>query len=256
MDNAHYQANAVDSAPELSSLASAGFPTNGSPALGIPATQPGAAWFHAVASELHNAITAGGVTPDANKVDQLGTVVSSILSKIEAVSKAQIPTGTIIPFAGATIPAGYLLCNGVAVSRTSYAALFGVISTLYGTGDGTTTFNLPDLRDRFLEGAGTNALAAYLEAGLPNITGEIGDTNSYPDKGLEFLGEISDPDVQQGALFASTEKVTRRWISGIDTSGTFNKSICFDASRSNAIYSNGNATIQPKSMSVQYLIKY
>lgn len=88
------------------------------------------------------------------------------------------------------------------------------------------------------------------------VTGEIGDTNNYPDKGLEFLGEISDPDVQQGALFASTEKVTRRWISGIDTSGTFNKSICFDASRSNAIYSNGNATIQPKSMSVQYLIKY
>lgn len=75
---------------------------------------------------------------------------------------------------GATIPAGYLLCNGVAVSRTSYAALFGVISTLYGSGDGTTSFNLPDLRDRFLEGAGTNALAAYLEAGLPNITGTTG----------------------------------------------------------------------------------
>ena len=90
----------------------------------------------------------------------------------------------------------------------------------------------------------------------PNITGELGDTNNNSDKGLEFLGELLDPDIQTGALFVSTEKVSRRWISGIDLTGTFNKSICLDASRSNAIYSNGNATIQPKSMSVQYLIKY
>lgn len=167
-----------------------------------------------------------------------------------------LPAGSIIPFAGSNIPAGYLLCNGAAVSRTTYANLFGVISTLYGAGDGSTTFNLPDLRDRFLEGAGTNAVGTKLEAGLPNITGEMGDTNNAPDKGLEFLGELIDPDIQTGALFVSTEKITRRWISGTDFTGTFNKSICFDAFRSNAIYSNGNATIQPKSMSVQYLIKY
>ena len=84
----------------------------------------------------------------------------------------------------------------------------------------------------------------------------MGDTNNNPDKGLEFLGELLDPNIQTGALFVSTEKVTRRWISASDITGTFNKSICFDAFRSNAIYSNGNATIQPKSMSVQYLIKY
>ena len=245
MDNAHYQANAVDSAPELSSLASAGFPTNGSPALGIPATQPGAAWFHAVASELHNAITAGGVTPDANKVDQLGTVVSSILSKIEAVSKAQIPTGTIIPFAGATIPAGYLLCNGVAVSRTSYAALFGVISTLYGTGDGTTTFNLPDLRDRFLEGAGTNALASYLEAGLPNITG-----NSYT------VGYKDTQSQATGAFATIHEWDFRKTITFSEKYGTYSSAIiAFDAHDDNASY-GGASTVQPASISVQYLIKY
>ena len=236
MDNQHYQANAVDSAPELSSLASAGFPTNGSPALGIPATQPGAAWFHAVASELHNAITAGGVTPDANKVDQLGTVVSSILSKIEAVSKAQIPTGTIIPFAGATIPAGYLLCNGVAVSRTSYAALFGVISTLYGTGDGTTTFNLPDLRDRFLEGAGTNALASYLEAGLPNITGHV-VTPQFTESSGAFTLSGTGYDLSSSGL--RRDKVIAN----------------FDASLVNAVYSKSN-TVQPNASVVQYLIKY
>lgn len=60
-----------------------------------------------------------------------------------------VPTGVVLPYAGATSPSGYLLCNGQAVSRTTYARLFAVIGTTYGAGDGSTTFNLPDLRQRF-----------------------------------------------------------------------------------------------------------
>lgn len=60
-----------------------------------------------------------------------------------------IPAGAILAYAAATAPTGYLLCNGAAVSRTTYAALFTAISTTYGTGDGSTTFNVPDLRGRF-----------------------------------------------------------------------------------------------------------
>lgn len=62
------------------------------------------------------------------------------------------PAGTVIAFAGATAPAGYLACNGAAVSRTTYAALFTAIGTAWGAGDGSTTFNLPDLRGRFMRG--------------------------------------------------------------------------------------------------------
>ena len=62
--------------------------------------------------------------------------------------------GEIKPFAGSTIPTGWLLCDGSAVSRTIYSELFTVIGTTYGTGDGSTTFNLPDLRNRFMVGAG------------------------------------------------------------------------------------------------------
>ena len=62
--------------------------------------------------------------------------------------------GEIKPFAGSTIPTGWLLCDGSAVSRTTYSELFTVIGTTYGTGDGSTTFNLPDLRNRFMVGAG------------------------------------------------------------------------------------------------------
>lgn len=63
-----------------------------------------------------------------------------------------MPTGVIMPFAGTVAPSGYLLCYGQAVSRTMYAALFGVISTTFGSGDGATTFNLPDLRGRVIAG--------------------------------------------------------------------------------------------------------
>jgi microcystin-dependent protein len=55
-------------------------------------------------------------------------------------------TGAIFPFAGETIPDGFLSCNGAAVSREDYAELFAVIGVTYGSGNGTTTFNLPDLR--------------------------------------------------------------------------------------------------------------
>jgi microcystin-dependent protein len=62
------------------------------------------------------------------------------------------PTGAVVAFAGATPPTGWLLCDGSAVSRTTYVGLFGVIGTAWGTGDGSTSFNLPDMRGRFLRG--------------------------------------------------------------------------------------------------------
>lgn len=58
------------------------------------------------------------------------------------------PAGALLPFAGTAIPSNWLLCDGTAVSRTTYADLFTAVSTTYGVGDGSTTFNLPDLRGR------------------------------------------------------------------------------------------------------------
>lgn len=78
------------------------------------------------------------------------------------------PAGIVKAYAGAVIPAGYLKCDGSQVSRTTYAALFAAVGTAYGVGDGTTTFALPNLTDRFLRGAGATALGA--SAGNANIT--------------------------------------------------------------------------------------
>ena len=62
------------------------------------------------------------------------------------------PAGIVIPFGGATAPEGWLLCDGSAVSRADYADLFTAIGTTYGSGDGSTTFNLPDLSGRVVIG--------------------------------------------------------------------------------------------------------
>lgn len=70
---------------------------------------------------------------------------------------AAYPTGSIIPFAGSVAPTGWLFCNAFAYSRTDYAALFAVIDTNYGLGDGSTTFNVPDLRGRAMIGTGTGS---------------------------------------------------------------------------------------------------
>ena len=77
-------------------------------------------------------------------------------SPMHAVSKQQIdslvPPGAVLPFAMATPPLGWLKCNGQLVSRTTYANLFLSIGVTYGAGDGTTTFQLPDLRGEFIRG--------------------------------------------------------------------------------------------------------
>lgn len=80
--------------------------------------------------------------------------------------------GTVCDFAGSTAPSGWLLCYGQAVSRSTYAALFGAIGTTYGTGDGSTTFNVPDLRGRV--SAGVEAMGGSAAGRIGNaVTGSM-----------------------------------------------------------------------------------
>lgn len=85
-----------------------------------------------------------------------------------------IPTGAVFPFAGITAPEGFLFCDGSAVSRVTYSKLLGVIGETYGSGDGLTTFNLPDYRETVLVGAGQNEKLNIKEHDVYNI-GEFKD---------------------------------------------------------------------------------
>jgi microcystin-dependent protein len=79
------------------------------------------------------------------------------ISQILGFTQASTPVGTIFPYGGDTAPEGFLLCDGQAVSRDTFALLFGVIASKYGAGDGSTTFNVPDFRGRVPTGKGTHA---------------------------------------------------------------------------------------------------
>ena len=75
-----------------------------------------------------------------------------VLQSISVPTSPTIPTGAIFTFPLRTVPSDYLICEGQAVSRTTYAALYAFLGDVYGDGDGTTTFNLPDYRGLFLRG--------------------------------------------------------------------------------------------------------
>lgn len=75
-------------------------------------------------------------------------VSQELAQDVETAIRQAVPPGALTPYAGASAPPGWLLANGAAVSRTTYAALFAVVGTTYGVGDGSTTFNLPNLKGR------------------------------------------------------------------------------------------------------------
>lgn len=92
---------------------------------------------------------------------------------------AALPSGVMIDYAATVAPAGWLMCDGSAISRTVFASLFATISTTYGVGDGSTTFNLPDFRGRFaryMDNMGTPAGAASRDTG--RVLGATAQTDS------------------------------------------------------------------------------
>ena len=90
-----------------------------------------------------------------------------------------IPTATIVPWSDSSIPSGFLECDGAAVSRTTYADLFAIVGTTYGTGDGSTTFNVPDLQDNVQVGKSNNkALATSGGANTVTSTGNVGGSTA------------------------------------------------------------------------------
>lgn len=153
--------------------------------------------------------------------------------------------GVVQAFAGSTTPQGWLLCDGSAVSRTGYAALYAVIGTTYGAGDGSTTFNLPNLVDKFIQG---NAKSGTVKAaGLPNITGSV-TVRQYVPIGNNFNG---------GALkgVAGDDDTNAANVCGLSSAKHGRGFIYLDASQCNSIYGK-STTVQPPALTMKYIIKY
>jgi microcystin-dependent protein len=105
-----------------------------------------------------------------------------------------IPTATIVPWSASSVPTGFLECNGAAVSRSTYSALFAIIGTTYGAGDGSSTFLLPDIQDNVPVGkSGTKALASTGGANTVASTGNVGGSTANATLSTAQLASHSHP---------------------------------------------------------------
>lgn len=127
-----------------------------------------------------------------------------------------VNTGLIVPWSSTSVPSGFLECNGAAVSRTTYSALFAIIGTTYGVGDGSTTFNVPDLQERCCRkdsptsNLGTTAGSATVSV-VGNITTTVSphtlSTPELPNHGHpagRAAGNMRSPGVNPGASVSTS----------------------------------------------------
>lgn len=175
----------------------------------------------------------------SQKVDGSTSKYPSNKAVLDYTESKAVPVGAFMPYAADTPPEGWLKCDGSAVSRTTYSALFAKIGTKYGSGDGSETFNLPNFINKtFWGGSSSGTVKA---AGLPNISGYI----SYL-----FMGENGQKS--DGALSATLQIGNRLINAG---TGSAWKQLNFSAKNSNAIYGK-SSTVQPPALTTIICIKY
>jgi len=140
--------------------------------------------------------------------EQLRATINLLIDEINTLSGGggTVPTGTVLSFSGATLPSGgYLWANGQAVSRTTYATLFTAIGVVYGSGDGATTFNVPNMVGRVI--SGTNPMGGVTVGGLTAraLGATFGaETNSYTPTGTVSQASIGSITATCGAINTSS----------------------------------------------------
>ena len=167
---------------------------------------------------------------------------------------ADSPIGSILPYGGATAPSGWFICDGTAISRTTYSELFAVIGTSFGVGDGSTTFNLPDLRNKttFGVGSATGGLANVGDAtvgSLPNITGSASAAGRITARNANMpyiSGALKFYANDGGEVGLAKGNSNPDW----GTAGHFD----INASRVSGIYKTTSQVV-PASVGVNYIIK-
>lgn len=136
-----------------------------------------------------------GVAADVDQINLWDGTNNIPVAKVNrnnhTVEWGNTPAGTVFNYAGATIPDGFLVCQGQAVSRTTYASLFTAIGTTYGVGNGTTTFNVPDAGGRSIYGK--EASATRLTAAIAGINGNTLGTAGGDQRAQIHSHGVTDP---------------------------------------------------------------
>ena len=168
-------------------------------------------------------------------VAEINKVTDNNMNEIKNTINTNTPVGSISLFAGTTAPNGWLICDGSAVSRTTYADLFAVIGTTYGSGDGSTTFNIPDIRKRVPVGydssdtsfdtigkTGGEATHTLTNNELPTITGSFSTSDNV------LVNTLPSPTVYDatGAFTRASRLQTQVEATGVHVAtnqGVYNK---------------------------------
>lgn len=137
-----------------------------------PTNSEGAVAF--MVGQLLSFTTGSSTVPTTATVDFEGQGFATTCLALDSYSDADdVPVGVVSDFAGSSAPEGYLICDGSSISRTTYSALFNAIGTNFGAGDGSTTFNLPDLRGRSSFGLSTVNINSQPNISLNQTGGEM-----------------------------------------------------------------------------------
>lgn len=160
-------------------------------------------------------------------------------------AQVTLPPGMIVPYAGTAAPSGWLSCNGSAVSRTTYAALFAAIGTTYGAGDGSTTFNLPNTQGVFLRGSGSQIIGGVTYSGAQGTTqgDQIQGHKHNASDGSNWVGSAFNGSVVSGYSASVTTPTDKQ----MQTSSPITDGV-------NGTPRTGSET-RPANISVLYIIK-
>lgn len=169
----------------------------------------------------------------AGTADNVLMTPEMVAKAIAALIPPAMPTGMIFPWPGDTPPEGSIVADGRELSRTTYAGLFSIYGTKYGTGDGSTTFNVPDLDGRFIElTTDAGSVGQFVEPGLPNISGLA--NGIFGLSGTETVGAI-------------TKEIVSGNLAGYSGNGGQYGKILFDAARCSDVYGDAG-TVQPPAL--------
>jgi len=170
-----------------------------------------------------------------------------------------IPTATIIPWSTASVPSGFLECNGSAVSRTTYAGLFAIIGTTYGAGDGSSTFNVPDLQNNVPVGKSNNKSVG--STGGANTVTKSGNVSASTGNASLSIPQLASHTHPQGVSYNTGTPQTNNFVTNPFPRGqgpsTFNNTGSGGAHSHNVSANfSGNATsvVQPY-LTVIFIIK-
>lgn len=275
MEPRNYEAGAFDTPPSPVAEPSSGYPGSGNPATGTPATVPGPYWFHSITEEMRNVILLAGLTPDYNDLTQFSQAINALISQ------NLLPVGTVLLRSGDVVPNGFFKRNGAEVSRSTYASHWAYVQTVsnlidqatkdsspeiyagyYGTGDGSTTYTLPDDRGEFHrvwdDGRGIDAgraVGSFQQDQMQRITGFL-DYGGPAEADRQFLAENNDRLTTNGVFKVTQTQNGNAWTGSISV--TIPKRLEFDSgdSPSARVSSATDGQTYPRSVALMAIEKY